>query len=46
MTKINWKYFDVHQLIAIRDEKDEEFAKITNKQDKNFKTLMKCFYKM
>lgn len=46
MTKINWKYFDVHQLIANRDEKDEEFAKITNKQDKNFKTLMKCFYKM
>ena len=31
MTKIKWKDFEVHQLIAINGKIDEEFTKITNK---------------
>ena len=31
MTKIKWKDFEVHQLIAINGKIDKEFTKITNK---------------
>jgi hypothetical protein len=30
---MKWKNFEVHQLIAIRGEMEEEFAKLGNKQD-------------
>jgi hypothetical protein len=29
---MKWKDFEVHQLIAIREEMEEEFAKLANKQ--------------
>jgi hypothetical protein len=32
--RVKWKDFEVHQLIAIRGEMEEEFAKSANKQDK------------
>ena len=31
MTRIKWKDFEVHHLIAIQGEMDEEFTKIANK---------------
>ena len=31
---MKWKDFEVHQLIAIRGEIEEEFAKLSNKQGK------------
>jgi hypothetical protein len=36
--RTKWKDFEVHTLIAIRGEMDEEFAKTANKQGKIFKT--------
>ena len=36
LTKIKWKDFEVHHLIAIRGEMDEEFTKIANKQGNGF----------
>ena len=30
--RMKWKDFEVHQLIAIRKEMEEEFAKLANKQ--------------
>lgn len=35
--KMKWRDFEVHHLIAIRGEMDEEFTKTRNKQGK-------CFY--
>ena len=35
--RVKWKDFDVHQLIAIRGEMDEKFARASNKQGKFFK---------
>ena len=32
MTRIKWKDFEVHHLIAICGKMDEEFTKIANKQ--------------
>ena len=32
MSIIEWKDFEVHHLIAIRGDMDEEFTKTTNKQ--------------
>ena len=32
--RMKWKDFEVHQLIAIRGEMEEEFAKSANKQGK------------
>ncbi len=32
MSRIKWKDFEVHHLIAIRGDMDEEFTKTTNKQ--------------
>ena len=34
MRRVKWKDFEVHQLIAIREEMEEEFAKSSNKQGK------------
>jgi len=31
--RVKWKDFEVHQLIAIRGEMEEEFTKSANKQD-------------
>ena len=45
MAKIKWKDFKVHYLIFIRGEMDKEFAKITNKEGQNFKTLVNLFTK-
>ena len=36
MTRIKWKDFEVHHLIAIRGEMDEEFTKTVNKQSNCF----------
>ena len=36
MTRIKWKDFEVHHLIAIRGEMDEEFTKTVNKQGSFF----------
>ena len=33
MTRIKWKDFEVHHLIVIRGEMDEEFTKTVNKQN-------------
>lgn len=43
MAKIKCKDFEVHHLIVIRDKMDKEFAKTTNKQGQNFKTLVNLF---
>ena len=43
MTRIKWKDFEVHHLIAIRGEMDEEFTKTVNKQGKFFLDLFKFF---
>ncbi len=32
--RVKWKDFEVHQLIAIRGEMDENFARASNKQGK------------
>ena len=34
MRRVKWKDFEVHQLIATREEMEEEFAKASNKQGK------------
>ena len=34
MERVKWKDFEVHQLIAIRGEIEEEFAQSSNKQGK------------
>ena len=34
MKRVKWKDFEVHHLIAIRGEMEEEFAKSANKQGK------------
>ena len=34
MGRVKWKDFEVHQLIAIRGEIEEEFVKSANKQGK------------
>ena len=36
MSRIKWKDFEVHHLIAIRGEMEEEFTKTTNKQGNMF----------
>ena len=36
MTRIKWKDFEMHHLIAIRGKMDEEFIKTVNKQGKFF----------
>jgi hypothetical protein len=46
VAKIKWKDFKVHHLIVIRGEMNKEFAKITNKQGQNFKTLVNLFTKV
>ena len=42
MTRIKWKDFEVHHLIAIRGEMDEEFKKTANKQGNVFWIFL-CF---
>jgi hypothetical protein len=37
MGRVKWKDFEVHQLIVIREEMEEEFAKSANKQGIFFK---------
>ena len=43
MTKFKWKDFEVHHLIAIREEMDEEFKKTANKQGNLFLDLFHLF---
>ena len=43
MTRIKWKDFEVHHLIAIRGEMDEEFKKTTNKQGNVFWIFLEFF---
>ena len=43
MTRIKWKDFKVHHLIAIRGEIDEEFTKTINKQGKFFLEFINFF---
>ena len=44
-TRIKWKHFEVHYLIAIQSEINEEFAKIANKQSKLYFNLTVIFFK-
>ena len=37
MGRVKWKDFEVHQLIAIRGEMEDEFARSSNKQGKFLK---------
>jgi len=37
---VKWKDFEVYQLIAIRGEMEEEFAKSTNKQGIFFRSII------
>jgi hypothetical protein len=37
--RVKWKDFEVHQLIAIRGEMEEEFAKSANKQGIFFRSI-------
>jgi hypothetical protein len=43
--RVKWKDFEVHQLIAIREEMEEEFAKSANKQGFFFSTSIYFFNK-
>lgn len=46
MTTIKWRDFEVHHLIAIRGEMDEEFAKTPNKQGDFLKLQLHIFIKI
>jgi hypothetical protein len=37
--RMKWKDFEVHQLIAIREKMEEEFAKLANKQGVFFREV-------
>jgi hypothetical protein len=45
MTRLKWKDFEVHHLIAIRGKMEEEFIKTTNKQGNLLLDFFKFFHK-